>query len=168
MRLRWSKKCKHHSVINSEMHQTIPHFKIWSTSDAVAHHFTQTLNPCKAKYIKDKLKSHYLTSTRLWHCQTLSVMFSTNRLTLFILFYILIDACSMSANIIRNNQCKKRQQYVLSWSLSMTIAYTIQFTPRQYLSHMLRNLGCPPISHTCKFKPILLPWKPSMKELNQF
>jgi len=26
--------------------------------------------------------------------------------------------------------------------------YTIAFTPRQYLSHMLLNRGCPPMSHS--------------------
>ena len=35
------------------------------------------------------------------------------------------------------------------YSYSGTITYTIASTPRQYRSHIVLNLGCPPISQTC-------------------
>jgi hypothetical protein len=40
---------------------------------------------------------------------------------------------------------------LLSFPLSLliyTATYTIAHTPRQYLSHILRNRGCPPISQS--------------------
>lgn len=34
--------------------------------------------------------------------------------------------------------------------VSLQCTHTIALTPRQYLSHMLLNLGCPPMSQICK------------------
>lgn len=48
---------------------------------------------------------------------------------------------------------QKMKIYPSRSEIELLVTYTIAFTPRQYLSHIDRNRGWPPISHTvCRQK----------------